>query len=524
MASHGLGDKAAMAIEAAKASGNINIHDHTSVAVMDLSRESREDQQRHAEALRKVEAVRRARTMAVPTLPEDVRKALRQVGQPVRLFGENLGDVRDRLRQYLAQLELMGEEDALSLIGLKRHTEEAPKEVQPQVEEQIKDEVVYSVASDALIEARRLIAEYSFDKTSKRLTAAAKRRRIVNDPMDTDGEKPHGENGDHGTALVLCDRAKKLVINLSAVGDERPLSAVRCAPAGGVVATGSWSGVVRIWGLQGLSPIGQLQGHKERVTGIAWHPNAYKHAGPALLVSAAADKTLKIWNTAATTNNGAGQNGSTESCVSTLTGHADRLARVEFHPSGRFIGSASFDHTWRLWDVETGQQLLLQDGHHKEVYAIAFQDDGALVGTGDFSGIVRVWDLRSGKGIYTYPGHIRKVTCATFSPNGFELVTGSDDHTVRGWDLRKKECAFTLPAHTALISDVRYSGEGGELLGTTSFDGTARVWRARDNHLLSTLRGHEGRVSACDWTPDCTRIVTCSFDRTVKVWAHEDEF
>jgi len=27
----------------------------------------------------------------------------------------------------------------------------------------------------------------------------------------------------------------------------------------------------------------------------------------------------------------------------------------------------------RLWDVETGQELLLQDGHYKETHAIAFQ-------------------------------------------------------------------------------------------------------------------------------------------------------
>jgi U4/U6 small nuclear ribonucleoprotein PRP4 len=35
-----------------------------------------------------------------------------------------------------------------------------------------------------------------------------------------------------------------------------------------------------------------------------------------------------------------------------------------------------------LWDVETGGELLLQEGHSKEVYAIAFQQDGALVASG----------------------------------------------------------------------------------------------------------------------------------------------
>ena len=36
-------------------------------------------------------------------------------------------------------------------------------------------------------------------------------------------------------------------------------------------------------------------------------------------------------------------------------------------------GTASFDQTWRLWDIETGACLLEQEGHSRSVYAVAFQ-------------------------------------------------------------------------------------------------------------------------------------------------------
>lgn len=52
------------------------------------------------------------------------------------------------------------------------------------------------------------------------------------------------------------------------------------------------------------------------------------------------------------------------------------------HPSGDYIASASFDTTWRLWDAETTQELLLQEGHSKEVYSVEFQNDGSLVASG----------------------------------------------------------------------------------------------------------------------------------------------
>lgn len=65
-----------------------------------------------------------------------------------------------------------------------------------------------------------------------------------------------------------------------------------------------------------------------------------------------------------------------------MEGHVGRVARIGYHPSGRYIGSAGFDGTWRLWDVERAEELLLQEGHAKEVYALSFQCDGSLVATG----------------------------------------------------------------------------------------------------------------------------------------------
>lgn len=72
-----------------------------------------------------------------------------------------------------------------------------------------------------------------------------------------------------------------------------------------------------------------------------------------------------------------------EAPLLTLSGHSARVCRIAFHPTGKYLGSASFDGTWRLWDAERGgEELLLQEGHSKEVYAIEFQEDGALVCTG----------------------------------------------------------------------------------------------------------------------------------------------
>jgi U4/U6 small nuclear ribonucleoprotein PRP4 len=75
-----------------------------------------------------------------------------------------------------------------------------------------------------------------------------------------------------------------------------------------------------------------------------------------------------------------------------------------------------------------------------------------------------------------------------FNANGYQLVTAGVDNTCRIWDLRKKKCAYVLPAHTNIISDARYSSSG-ELLVTSSFDGSVKVWGTRNYCLLANFQG-----------------------------------
>jgi len=86
----------ALALQAAVRAGNINIGAGVGVEVMDLSASSLEEQDKHALLLKRVEAERRARAIVVPTNKDEVRAQLRSMGQPVRLFGENLADIRER--------------------------------------------------------------------------------------------------------------------------------------------------------------------------------------------------------------------------------------------------------------------------------------------------------------------------------------------------------------------------------------------------------------------------------------------
>lgn len=82
-----------------------------------------------------------------------------------------------------------------------------------------------------------------------------------------------------------------------------------------------------------------------------------------------------------------------------------------------------------------------------------------LAGTTSLDATGRIWDLRTGKNIMVMQGHVKQVLSISFSPNGYHVATGSDDNSVRIWDLRTSGCVYVLPAHNNLVSQVKYHGE-----------------------------------------------------------------
>ena len=67
------------------------------------------------------------------------------------------------------------------------------------------------------------------------------------------------------------------------------------------------------------------------------------------------------------------------------------------------------------------------------------------------------------------------------------------------------------------MTSVSFSPDGTRIV-TGSDDKTAKVWDARTGTPLLDLKGHTGEVTSVSFSPDGTRIVTGSEDKTAKVW------
>ncbi len=296
-----------------------------------------------------------------------------------------------------------------------------------------------------------------------------------------------------------------------------PVYAVAASPDGRHLATGSQDGTARLWKSMNDQKRGEKTTVKSQLEASLPH-RAYVSAvafsaDGRYLATASADHTAAIWQLP-------------DGNLTALLPHKEEVVDVVFSPDNRYLATASSDHTAGVWETASGQNRFRLE-HKGAVTAVAFSPDGMHLATVSEDCTAKIWEMASGQCkahlMHDYFKDANRSSArlldVTFSPDGRYLVTGGGDFLDPGaveiWEVSNGSRHAHLP-HKLEVRAAVFSPDG-RYLATASNDYTAGLWEVSSGRLLASL-AHEESVHAVAFSHDGNYLATASWDGTAGIW------
>ena len=338
----------------------------------------------------------------------------------------------------------------------------------------------------------------------------------------------------------------KIVRDLS-IGETEVLG-VAVSPDGSTIAAACTDASVRLWDTASGQVSGRWTGHTDYVSGVAFGPTGFQ------IYTAGYDQTLRVWDatpgseaalarlTVAAVNAALGRLRLSQWITPRLTnieapsqplplvlgGHAGVITTFAISQNEKIAATGSKDNTVRVWDVETGRLAGLIRCPNEEITCLTVTADGSHVVIWSTPSQEkrngRVWDVKTQTLTRLLPG-----------PNGadYELAATPDASLVATagrlelWDITTGQMRFHVDNKGGHgVRAVAITPDGSRVVTGNGFgppeelggEHYASVYETEKGNCLHVLTGHTGWVQAVAITADGRRVVTGSWDKTVRVW------
>jgi serine/threonine protein kinase/WD40 repeat protein len=173
-----------------------------------------------------------------------------------------------------------------------------------------------------------------------------------------------------------------------------------------------------------------------------------------------------------------------------LEGHQAWVSHLLFDSKGRWLASASADHTIRIWDVEDptrAQVVRVLRGHQNEVWHLGLLPDGKTLISGSKDGEVSLWDVHSKAPEY-WEGEVpaKDVFDWHFFTNSSSVLTLRGGSGLQLWEWHGpglQEGSEVMQFDPAALNRLCFSGDG-HLAAASYTNQEVEVWQLLSRPLL----------------------------------------
>lgn len=139
----------------------------------------------------------------------------------------------------------------------------------------------------------------------------------------------------------------------------------------------------------------------------------------------------------------------------------------------RFIITCSKDTTIKVWDRQTGALLKTLLGHRGPVNAV--QVRGNLLASASGDGMSKLWRLEDGLCIKEFQSKDRGLACVEFSEDGRTIFAGGNDKVIYEYDTVTGQRLRELKGHEDLVRSLHLDSANSRIV-SGSYDSSIKVW------------------------------------------------
>jgi F-box and WD-40 domain protein 1/11 len=154
-----------------------------------------------------------------------------------------------------------------------------------------------------------------------------------------------------------------------------------------------------------------------------------------------------------------------------LRGHAAGVLDVCIDE--RYIVTCSKDTTIVVWDRKTGDMLKRLSGHRGPVNAVQMR--GNLLASASGDGMSKLWNIESGVCIKEFSSRDRGLACVEFSEDGRAIFAGGNDQVIYEYDTNTGKIVRQLKGHKGLVRSLHLDSANGRIV-SGSYDMSVKVW------------------------------------------------